>query len=221
MPIEFRCLSCQHLLRTPDESVGKKARCPNCGGIQDIPATESPPHLPPAGSLSTPTDLASATPASTPNSSFASPTTTPSANPFSDHAAPTPPHTQPHLSPPLSSSQVKSRLLIPAIIMLVMHGLGLALLLFILIAGALTINDRGVDDGDIPTFILLGIMGCFSLFSIPGLIAMLSRRFYWLAISTLVFNLAASMLCMMLPLLPFAIWSIVVLVNPQVKAQFR
>ncbi|HND52264.1 MAG TPA: hypothetical protein PLV92_07700 [Pirellulaceae bacterium] len=39
MPIEFRCNGCQKLLRTPDESAGKKARCPDCGAIVDVPLT--------------------------------------------------------------------------------------------------------------------------------------------------------------------------------------
>lgn len=37
MPIEFRCESCSKLLRTPDESAGKKAKCPQCGAIVDVP----------------------------------------------------------------------------------------------------------------------------------------------------------------------------------------
>lgn len=37
MPIEFRCPSCAKLLRTPDESAGKKAKCPQCGTIADVP----------------------------------------------------------------------------------------------------------------------------------------------------------------------------------------
>ena len=37
MPIEFRCPSCSKLLRTPDESAGKKAKCPQCGTIADVP----------------------------------------------------------------------------------------------------------------------------------------------------------------------------------------
>ena len=38
MPIEFRCTQCQKLLRTADETAGKKARCPDCGAIVDIPS---------------------------------------------------------------------------------------------------------------------------------------------------------------------------------------
>lgn len=37
MPIEFRCPSCSKLLRTPDESVGQKAKCPQCGMIAEVP----------------------------------------------------------------------------------------------------------------------------------------------------------------------------------------
>jgi hypothetical protein len=41
MPVEFRCPSCSKLLRTPDESAGKKAKCPQCGTIVDVPASSS------------------------------------------------------------------------------------------------------------------------------------------------------------------------------------
>jgi hypothetical protein len=41
MPIEFRCAGCSKLLRTPDESAGKKARCPHCGAVVDVPAASS------------------------------------------------------------------------------------------------------------------------------------------------------------------------------------
>lgn len=40
MPVEFRCPSCSKLLRTPDESAGKKAKCPQCGAIVDVPAED-------------------------------------------------------------------------------------------------------------------------------------------------------------------------------------
>jgi phage FluMu protein Com len=37
MPIEFRCNQCNKLLRVDDSSAGKKARCPECATIQDVP----------------------------------------------------------------------------------------------------------------------------------------------------------------------------------------
>lgn len=39
MPIEFLCSKCQTVMRTPEETAGKKGRCPQCGSIQQIPAT--------------------------------------------------------------------------------------------------------------------------------------------------------------------------------------
>lgn len=38
MPIEFPCDQCQQILRTPDGTAGKRARCPACGQVQTVPA---------------------------------------------------------------------------------------------------------------------------------------------------------------------------------------
>lgn len=45
MTIEFRCRSCDKLLRTPEGSQGKQAKCPQCGSLMEIPAesTYAPP----------------------------------------------------------------------------------------------------------------------------------------------------------------------------------
>ena len=40
MPIEFRCTQCNKLLRTADDSAGKKAKCPECGQVLRGPAPE-------------------------------------------------------------------------------------------------------------------------------------------------------------------------------------
>jgi phage FluMu protein Com len=37
MAIEFRCTKCNKLLRTPDDTAGKHAKCPECGEILLIP----------------------------------------------------------------------------------------------------------------------------------------------------------------------------------------
>jgi len=44
MPIEFRCTQCDRLLRTQDETAGKKAKCPECGAILTIPIPGTPPE---------------------------------------------------------------------------------------------------------------------------------------------------------------------------------
>lgn len=41
MPIEFRCPSCARTLRTPDETAGKSAKCPQCGTITEVPSSST------------------------------------------------------------------------------------------------------------------------------------------------------------------------------------
>ena len=38
MPIEFRCTQCNKLLRTPDDTAGRQAKCPECGALMTVPA---------------------------------------------------------------------------------------------------------------------------------------------------------------------------------------
>jgi phage FluMu protein Com len=38
MPIEFRCSRCGKLLRTDDDTAGRMAQCPECGGQTQVPA---------------------------------------------------------------------------------------------------------------------------------------------------------------------------------------
>lgn len=95
MAIEFRCPNCSALLRTPDESVGKKAKCPQCGTIADIPARSEPA----TGAVAPPMPFGEALPSAMPSD-----------NPFGDragHAAP--PHgafeaANPYASPPLDEA---------------------------------------------------------------------------------------------------------------------
>lgn len=52
MPIEMRCTGCGQMLRVADEHAGKKARCPGCGTIAEVPFSGS--VLPPVGEPSSP-----------------------------------------------------------------------------------------------------------------------------------------------------------------------
>ena len=84
MAIEFRCSQCNQLLRVPDDSAGKNARCPKCQSLMTVPAASTPAIAPAASS-------APAAPAST--NPFAGgglpPPPKPAMNPFGDAAAAT------------------------------------------------------------------------------------------------------------------------------------
>ena len=41
MAIDFRCSTCNRLLRTGDETAGRQAQCPGCGTINAVPTTEA------------------------------------------------------------------------------------------------------------------------------------------------------------------------------------
>jgi phage FluMu protein Com len=51
MPIEFRCPSCNALLRVPDDAVGRQAKCPKCATLATVtpPPAVAPPPVPPSG----------------------------------------------------------------------------------------------------------------------------------------------------------------------------
>lgn len=50
MAIEFRCPTCQKLLRVGDDAAGKQAKCPGCATAVTVPsASAAPPPVPPTG----------------------------------------------------------------------------------------------------------------------------------------------------------------------------
>ncbi|MEX2316811.1 MAG: hypothetical protein WD669_06645 [Pirellulales bacterium] len=46
MPIEVTCPSCNRRFNAPDNAAGKKAKCPQCGGVIAIPIAAPPPPPP-------------------------------------------------------------------------------------------------------------------------------------------------------------------------------
>lgn len=42
MPIQVTCPGCQTTLKTADSSAGKRAKCPKCGGVIEIPMPPAP-----------------------------------------------------------------------------------------------------------------------------------------------------------------------------------
>lgn len=44
MPIAFNC-TCGKALRVPDETAGRRAKCPSCGAVVQVPALELEPEF--------------------------------------------------------------------------------------------------------------------------------------------------------------------------------
>jgi hypothetical protein len=67
MPIEFNCTQCGKQLRTPDETAGRNAKCPQCGAIMQIPNFSGPaPQQPPPAFGPSPGQQAGASPFGSP-----------------------------------------------------------------------------------------------------------------------------------------------------------
>ena len=87
MPIEFPCPACNSLLRTPDSSVGKKAKCPKCGAIAEVPGSPSfsAAPVPSSDGLSdNPFDVVRGMTGSSPAANQLPPMGPETANPFAD-----------------------------------------------------------------------------------------------------------------------------------------
>jgi len=66
MAIEFRCSQCSQLLRVPDDSAGKHARCPKCQSLMTVPAASQPGASQPATPLAGGSPFSPLTPSSGP-----------------------------------------------------------------------------------------------------------------------------------------------------------
>lgn len=92
MPIQMSCTGCGQSLRVGEEHAGKKARCPNCGTINSVPADSdvpSPAQDPFAGAES------NAEPAN-PFGDLPEPSSNPYESPTSPVSVKPTPHQKPH-----------------------------------------------------------------------------------------------------------------------------
>lgn len=222
MPIEFRCSGCGKLLRTADDSAGKQAKCPDCGTTQPIPAG-SPPAMPP---------VPSASPFSTggaPASPFgAGPSGPPdSENPY--QATGTSPGGSDYIAPgqPYASSRVQApamALMVTMIISMPFILLGAVINMVSMAGGGvapaqqeMAINIMSGGIGLVLNFVGLAI-GVVILF---GAIKMKNLQNYQYAMTASILAMIPCLSPCCLLGLPFGIWALVVLNDPNVKASFR
>ena len=102
MPIEFNCTQCSQLLRVPDNSAGKSARCPKCQALMVVPAAAGTEPAGRSASISQPLPSSPFADAPAAGNPFASssqganpfagspPAPKPAENPFADKSSPNP-----------------------------------------------------------------------------------------------------------------------------------
>ena len=213
MPIEFHCSGCHALLRVPDGSAGRQAKCPQCGWLLDIPAD-----------------------------SIAGPTAGHTTNPFADPPPQTHDPQNPFQPPSSTAWQqapadpavmwkiARSRVAGPAIGMMVYASLAL-LLAVVNTVFAAVIGVEEAAFGPPPRNEAeridqqMGFVGVtIAVFAIYGTLligAMQMKRLqsYGLAIAASILAMLPCSLCCPLGL-PFGIWSLVVLFDHNVKMMF-
>ena len=208
MPIEFPCAQCNSLLRVPDDTVGKKAKCPRCGMLLDIPQVARPSTDGTFGNVLPSQEMSADGGAVNPYQS-----------PVSGQDFETAPTIQ----------EVKGRVLGPSIGMMVASGLSLLYsafnLIVILATGVEQINADLPEDFPVEfMYIIFAVIMVFAslipLMTLWGSFQMLRLRSYTFAMAAAILSLLPCTGCCILSM-PFGIWALIVLNDVHVKSAFR
>jgi hypothetical protein len=232
MPIEFHCSQCDKLLRVPDESAGKKSKCPHCGAISDIPRTfaGSPgaPSMPslfgePSGGAATSNPFSEAY-----RPGPAEGKVGPGPNPYQSPQAPIP--TYAATQGPLTRRLIEGKVSGPATALVVVASLAL----FLLVVNTLVTVVVGVDKmalgpapenqaervGQVVGAVVGGVVGLAIYTTVLiGALKMRKLESYSLAMTASILAMLPCSLCCVFGL-PFGIWSLVVLSDQHVKSAF-
>lgn len=210
MAIEFPCKQCGRNLRVPDDSAGRQAQCPECQATTVVPAASS------GAAPSSPFGPA----APQPGPAGINPYQSPSQFGMAENAS------------GIDTAMAANRVSGPAIALMVVAGIGMALQVLGLAMNILQVGMGAAGpgrqaDGMQMMFsggfgVVLGLVNlCVGAAVIMGAIKMKNLENYS-------FSLAAAILAMIpcispccLLGLPFGIWALVVLNDAQVKAAFR
>jgi hypothetical protein len=222
MPIEFRCLNCARLLRTPDDTAGKQAQCPECGKLTTVPGPE------PAVSGASPLGGAAS---GTPFGAGAAPPSRPTdaENPYQ---APTQYGQAPRVPYMGVGPPPASRVAGPAIALIVTGALGAALslgdlILTVLLSAGLAAAAHQPDAlGGMMFQVAFGIVGdlfrlAMAVLVILGALKMKNLENYGFAMAAAIIAMVPCISPCCCLGLPFGIWAIVVLCDAQVKTAFR
>jgi predicted Zn finger-like uncharacterized protein len=235
MAIELNCPSCQTRMRVADSAAGKKARCPQCQAICEIPPPEPSGSTPLSSPLEAPLSPLTPLSSSLPSSPFdppAKPEPESRPNPFSDASpfggagqAPLNPYASPAYggglaNVPLTTEQVRLKLLGPAIGIVVGAIFCLAYAVFnavVLVVGRVNLPNAN-DDMSYYLGMFFGATMIFlpSVGMLVGSIALFRGQPKWLAWVAVISSVLPCNPCCFINL-GFGIWGIVVLCDPRVS----
>jgi len=218
--IEFRCAQCGKLLRTPAETAGKQAKCPECGAISPVPlpgagAPRVPPPPPPPGPPSSPFAATSPGPGATADAE----------NPYQ---APSQYGQMPQ--PGMSSAFAASRVSGPAIGLIVTGAIGLPFQAMAVIFNLFHVGIGAAGGGPemMPIMLPVGFNVVMNAIAIVIGVVVIIGALKMKNLENYGFAMAASIIAMVPCIspccvlgLPFGIWSVVVLSDVHVKAAFR
>ena len=219
MPIKFFCQQCRHQLKTPDDSAGKKSRCPQCGHIQTIPLTgdvdSANAGLEPLGPSE---PLAVTEPR---NSAPVGPPWQQSDNPFAERSLRAEPN--PYAAPISASAQPATNpraTIFPGIWLIAISATSSLFLGLGIMAGVVTVIDEGMEQDDLLAFIFLGVTLAVQFLILWGGINMVRCRGYYMAMAGTIAAIVPLSACWCMHL-PFGLWALAILAKSGTRAIFQ
>lgn len=227
MPIDFDCAVCKHRIRVPDGTEGKRTKCPKCNAIQPVPSETDELQLKDSPGEPAPTRRSGVGDAFKPRESSPPPQ---EKSPFGDMDSDS--STNPY-APSYGEDAVKvssarmeamEKLQTPALICLILAGLGIASNLVTLIISVIGIIGEGARGNDVVIQLIsyaigfgfaIGLLG----FACFGLMQARDLKSYGLAWAGFIITLLPCSCCFPLSL-PISIWGMMVLSDSSVQRQF-
>jgi hypothetical protein len=217
MAIEFRCSQCGRLLRTGDDTAGRLAQCPECGGQTRVPTpdTIAQPSFPAAADSGGP---------------YLAPGPEPSTarGDWKAYQSPGGPGTGPSYSG--NVLYASKRVSAPAVCLIVISVLSLVFGALNILADIFKVGAVAMDDfKNIMPVMFIGPVLIFShvvgiivdIIVLIGAIKMLRLQTYWLAMTASILALIPCIAPCCIMGLPFGIWALVVLSDPVVRMSFK
>jgi hypothetical protein len=218
MPIEFHCSRCGRLLRTGDDTAGRMAQCPECGGQTQVPAQETPvqPSLAPLSGAGGSFD--SGTPQRADSAGYQTPYQTPPGH------GPGPSGQGSYLYALQRVSAPAVCLIVTAVLGIGLHLLGIAGVILHIGVAAAAMHQHAMPEMFISgpiAIIYQGINIILYLIILIGAMKMKGLENYGFAMAASIIALVPCIGPCCLLGLPFGIWALVVLSDPAVKSSFK